>query len=239
MTSLISRMRDISSKIKDIESLRATEAEANAFKTRAEELSGLSGQIQQPVRRIQLFRQAGVAVEASYVRDNQLRLDLETMAQEYAEDRKSIIAANPEWRHATKNRLEGVARRSNQRLQDAWEKHVAVSKPPVNSGLLRLLARSRAYQTRSRQIEELLAEFDSLSGRLPTNAVEAEKPVILAERLQALLKELPDDIPEPVRQLFQSINEGTATAAQLTDDARRWLLEHGILSDLRVSWRQS
>ena len=128
MTSLISRMRDISGNIKDLESLMATEAEANAFKTRAEELSGLSGQIQQPVRRIQLFRQAGVPVEASYVHDNQLRLDLEAMAQEYAEDRKSIIVPNPEWRHATKNRLEGVARRSNQQLLLAWNDYVTKSR---------------------------------------------------------------------------------------------------------------
>ena len=239
MTNSISRMRDISGKIKDLESLRATETEATAFKTRAEELSSLSGQIQQPVRRIRLFRHVDVPVEASYVNDNQLRLDLERMSQEYAKNRKSIIAANSEWRHTTKNRLEAVSKRSNQRLQVSWDKHVADSKPPINGGLLRLLSKSRAYQTRSRQIEELLAEFDRLSGRLPTSTEEAQKPAILAERLQALLKELPDDIPEPVRQLFQSINEGTATAAQLTDDAWRWLLEQGMLSDLRVSWRQS
>ena len=239
MTKLIGRMRDISRKIKDLEGLRATETEAEGFKTRADELWSLSGQFRDPVRRIQLFRQSGIPVEASYVQGNQLRLNLEEMQQEYATDRKSIITPKPEWRHETRNRLIAVARSSNERLQASWDKHVADAKPSINSGLLRMLTRSPAYQTQLRGITECIDEFDRLPGRLPASLDEAKKPAILAARLRALLNELPDDIPEPVRELFQSINAGSATAAQLTDDARAWLLEHGMLSDLRVDWRQS
>ena len=239
MTKLIGQMREISRKIKDLEGLRATESDAEGFKTRADELSNLSGQIREPVRRIQLFRQSGIPVEASYVQGNQLRLDLEEMQQEYATDRKSIITPKPEWRHETRNRLVAVARRSNERLQASWDKHVADAKPPINSGLLRMLARLPAYQTQLRTITERIDEFDRLPSRLPSSINDAKRPAILAERLRALLNELPDDIPDPVRELFQSINAESATAAQLTDDARAWLLEHGMLSDLRVSWRQN
>ena len=83
----------------------------------------------------------------------------------------------------------------------------------------------------------MVAEFDLLSNRLPSSTEELEKPAKLAKELQDLIRELPDDIPGPVRQLFQSINEGNATAAQLNQDAMQWLLDNDMLSDLKVSWR--
>ena len=150
-----------------------------------------------------------------------MRLNLEEMQQEYAADRKSIITPKPEWRHETRDRLVAVARTSNQRLQASWDKHVDDAKPPINSGLLLMLSRSPAYQARLRTVTEQIEEFDRLRGRLPSNIDEAKRPAILAERLRSLLNQLPDDIPEPVRELFQSINSGSATAAHLTDDARR------------------
>ena len=236
MASLISRVREISKRIKDLEGLRATEDEANLFKTRADELSSLSDQIQKPAGQIELFRKNSVVVETPKFPANQLRLQLAAMQKDYAAAKKSIIAPSNEWRFSTKKGLESIARSSNQQLLEAWNGHLAEMRPATDSGLLRLLSRSTAFQVQSRRIAKLVAEFDFLSNRLPSNTEELERPAKLTKELQYLIRELPD-IPGPVRQLFQSINEGNATAAQLNQDAMQWLLDNDMLSDLKVSWR--
>ena len=237
MSSLVSRVREISRHIKDLEGLRATEDEANLFKTRAEELSSLSDQIQKPAGQIDLFRNSSVAVETPTFQANQLRLQLEAMQKDYAEDKKSVIVPSNEWRYSTKKGLESIARSSNQGLLEAWNRHLSELKPATDSGLLRLLARSTAHQERSAKITDLGDQIDRLSNRLPSTSEELERPARLADELRGLMSELPDDIPAPVRQLFQSINEGSATAEQLTQEATQWLLDNKMLSDLRVSWR--
>ena len=95
---------------------------------------------------------------------------------------KSILEPSPEWRHTTRNGLESIAKSANQQLLSAWNNHVVGLKPPINGGLLRLLARSRAYQTQSRRINELVTELDRLSDRLPSSLEELERPALLADR---------------------------------------------------------
>ncbi len=237
MSSLTSRMREISKRIRDLEGLRATEDEANQFKTRADDLSNLAGMIQQPVAQIELFRGNGIAVETPRAQAHQLRPELEAMQQAYAADRKSIIAASGEWRFSTRTGLENIAKKSNQQLREAWARNLSELKPATDSGLLRLLSRSTAYQERSRRISEVYGQIDGLANGLPSTVQALERPLKLAEELRGLISELPDDIPVPIRQLFQSINEGRATAEQLTEDAMQWLLDNKMLSDLQVSWR--
>ena len=132
-----------------------------------------------------------------------------------------------------------IATSSNQQLLEAWENHLAEIRLASDTGLLRLLSSSPAFQARSQKISDLLAEFERLGSRLPSSMEELERPSRLAEELGVLAMELPDDIPEPVRRLFQSMEEGSATAEQLTADARQWLLENKMLADVRVSWKRN
>ena len=172
-----------------------------------------------------------------------LKLQLEAIQNDYAADRKSIIEPSTKWRFDTKKGLESIARSSYQQLQTAWNGHLAEMRPATDSGLLRLLSRSTAFQAQSRRIAELVAEFDRLSNRLPSSTEELERPAKLAEELQYLIRELPDDIPGPVRQLFQSINEGNATAAQLNGgrDAvaarQRHALRFESVLEVRLRWK--
>ena len=239
MANLINRVREISRSIKDIEGLKATEDEENLFGTRAEELSNLSDQIQKSAGQIELFRKKSIAVETSKYQASQLRLKLEAMQKDYAADRKSIIAPSNEWKFNTRKGLEGIARNSYQQQLTAWSSHLAELRPATDSGLLRLLSKSTAFQAQSSKIADLTAELDRQSSRLPSSIEELERPAKLAEELQRLIRELPDDIPGPIRLLIQSINDGNATAAQLDQNAMQWLLDNDMLSDLRLSWRSN
>ena len=178
-------------------------------------------------------------METSRDQAHQLRLELEAIQQDYAKERKSILGPSNEWRFSTKTGLEGIARNLNQQLLGAWNKHLSELKPATDSGTLRLLARSTAYQDRSRRITELGDQIDRLANQLPNTVEDLERPLRLAEELRGLISELPDDIPAPVRLLFQSINERRATAEQLTQETMQWLLDNEMLSDLQVSWRSN
>ena len=239
MANLISRVQETSRSIKDIVGLKATEEEAKLFETRADELSDLAGLIQASATLIGDFHGKGIVVETPKAHARQLRLELEAMQQAYAADRKSILGPSSEWRFTIKPRLQRTANSSNQQSLEAWKTHLAEIRPSSDTGLLRLLSRSEAFQARSRKISELLAEFDLLAIRLPSSMEELERPSRLAEELSVLTMELPGDIPEPVRRLFQSMDDGSATAAQLTGDTMQWLLENKMLSDVRVSWRRN
>lgn len=239
MANLISRVQEVSRNIRDLEGLKATEEEARQFETRANELSGLAEMVQPSATLIGMFRGRGIAVETPKAQAYQLRLKLEAFQQAYAADRKSILGPSREWRFNTKPGLEQTVKISLQQLQEAWRSHLAEMRPASDTGLLRLLSRSGAFQTRSRKISELLSEFDIRAIRLPSNMEELERPSRLAEELNLLTRELPGDIPEPVQRLFQSMEEGSATAAQLTGDTMQWLLENKMLSDVQVSWRRN
>ena len=235
--SLIDRIRAISQDIRELEGLHATEIEATGFRTRAEELSQLEDKIQVPAERTKLFRENGIEVEAQEFQARQLRLKLDEMLRGYMADRKSILESDSDWRNKTKNGLESFASKTNQELRTAWIRYVTYLKPPINPALLRLLGRSRAYQAQSQEIDKLFGDLDSLKDRPPYSQQDLDRPAQLAEEARRLAEELPNDIPEPVRQLFQSLNEQTATAVHLTEEAMQWLKENEMLSDLRVSWR--
>ena len=236
-SSLIDRIRAILESIRDLEGLQATEIEATGFRTRADDLSQFADKIQVPAERTKLFRHNGIDVQAPEFQSRQLRLKLEEMLQKYMADGKTILEPSSEWKFDTKTGLDSVVSKTNQELRTAWIRYVTNLKPPVSPGLLRLFSRSRAYQAQSQRIDELFAELDSLMNRLPSSQGELENPALLADEARRLSEELPSDIPEPVRQLFQSINEQTATASHLTAEALQWLKENEMLSDLQVSWR--
>ena len=236
-SSLIDRVRAISQSIRDLEGLQATETEAVGFRTRADDLSLFADKIQVPAERTKLFRQNGIGVQAPESQVRQLRLKLEEMLQGYVADRKTILEPSSEWKFETKNGLDSIASKTNQELRTAWTRYVTNLRPSVNPGLLLLFARSRAYQAQSQRIDVLFAELDSLINRLPSSQRDLESPASLAHEARRLAEELPRDIPEPVRQLFQSIDSGSATASHLTAEAMQWLKDNEMLSDLRVSWR--
>ena len=239
MANLINRVREISRSIKDLEGLKATEEEASQFRTRADDLSNLARMVQPPATQIELFRGKGISVETPKAHAHQLRLKLEAIQQAYAADRKSILGPSNEWRFSTRTGLERIATSSNQQLLEAWKNHLTEMRLACDTGLLRLLFSSPAFQAHSQNMSDLLAEFERLASRLPLSMEELERPSKLAEELEVLTMELPDDIPEPVRRLFQSMEEGSATAEQLTGDAMQWLLENKMLADVRVSWRRN
>lgn len=236
---LMDRILKLSSQIKSLAESQVTEEEARGFATRAEEFLEPSSAISIPAQRLDLFTNR-LQMETSFteLQEEALRLKriIDNIATKYNSDPRSILAPDTNWRLITKNQLTKLARNVDEHLLTAWHNYVLGLKPNVDQGLLRVLRSSPAHATHANYVEQLNTELYRVAEHLPANQEEANSPERIAEDLRRALANLPTDIPEPVRELFLAINQGTATAAHLTDEAVDWLREKKLLHTLRVTW---
>lgn len=237
MPTLIERIREVSSQIISLADSQVTEGEARGFATRVHELTEAANAISVPARRIELLAAKGVRIEAPSAEANALKRTIDELAVRYEADPRSILAPDANWRLATRNQLTRLADRVTPSLLAAWRYYVLSIKPVVDQGLLRVLRSSPTHAVQAKRVEELNIEFHGLLERLPVSQEEIDRPERLAKELSRILEDLPTDIPQPVRELFLAINQGTATAAHLTDEAVAWLREREMLQTLRISWR--
>ena len=131
-----------------------------------------------------------------------------------------------------------MAQQINDNLSNAWRAYLEQLRPKVDQVPLHLLQNTPAYAIKAGEIQELLSQFERLAQRLPVSLEEIERPEHLAERLLFVTQDIPSEIPPSVRELFESINQGTANADQLTEDIIQWLRANNLLATLRISWRQ-
>ncbi len=236
MPTLIERIRELSGQIRSLADSQVTEDEAKGFATRTEELSEPSNAIAVPAQRFELFTDKGIPIGKSFPEACRLKRTIDELAAKYDADPRSILAPDSNWRLATRNQLARLAERINPSLSEGWRSHVLSLKPVVDQGLLRVLRSSPAHAAHANRVEELNTEFNRLAERLPVTQEEVDRPERLSKELHRVLEDLPTDIPQPVRELFLAINQSTATAAHLTNEAVKWLREKELLHTLRISW---
>lgn len=236
MPTLIDRIHDLTEQIKMLADSKVTEDEAKGFSTRAQEFSDPSNAISVPTRRYELFIAKGIRVESPASDSRKLKRTIDELAAKYEADPRSILDPNTNWRYAIRNQLTQLADRVSEDQLVAWRSYLTKMRPHVDQGLMLVLRSSPAYADHANHVQELDSEFDQLNERLPVTQEQIDRPEGLATELLLAIDDLPQDIPEPVRELFRAINQRTATAAHLTDDALGWLRENALLETLRISW---
>ena len=169
----------------------------------------------------------------------ELKKIIDQLKAKYASDPRIILKPDPSWRHETRNQLDKLAERADEEATRAWGEYVSELKPSINIGVMLALRSTPGFAEHANRLQALNNEFNDLAERLPTTEEEIDRPKELAEEMRAASENLPSDYPDPVNDLFRSINAGTATAAQLTDEAVVWLKENGLLEALRISWGQA
>ena len=238
MTTLTQRIEKLSEDIQLLGSARVTQDQAEGFRTRDQELSELANMLMVPSKRLELFRQKPLNVLVPLREVTTLKLVIEELLSNYEEDPQSILNPDPAWRHRTKIQLENLAERINTSLMSAWREHIDETRPNVDQVPLHALQKSPAYAKKADQIRELLHRFEHLAQHLPVKVEDIEGPIELANQLRILTQDIPSDMPPSVRAFFESINQGTANADQLTEDVIQWLRANNLLATLRISWRQ-
>jgi len=239
MPTLVERIQELSNRIRSLADSQVTEDEAKGFATRRQELTDLFDAIRVPARRVELLRSKGIHIETPSAEATALKRRIDELAARYESDPLSILEPDANWRYGTRNQLSKLATNVVPGLSDGWRSYVLKLKPIVDQGLLRVLESTPAHAAHANMVEDLDDELGRLADSLPTTQEEIDRPQQLSERLNRLLEDLPTDIPQPVRELFNAINQGTATAAQLTEEAVNWLRDSGLLDTLEVSWRSS
>jgi ribosome recycling factor len=239
MPTLIERIRELTNQIRAQEDTKVSEDEAKGFRTRAKELSDPSNAIIVPTRRLELFKTMGIPVEVPLGNALELKKIIDKLSTNYASDPRSILGSDPSWRYETRNQLAKLANRAGEEATRAWQKYLADIRPPVNQGIMLILRNSPSHAVHANRLQELNTEFNELMDRLPTEIEEINRPEELAEEMRLASENLPPDVPEPVQELFRSMNAHKATAADLTDEALTWLRENDLLESLLISWRDT
>ena len=237
MVTFFERARGLSSQIRSLAGSQVTEREAKAFETRAQELSEAASLVFFPARLTQLFMANEITGEGADADARMLKRSIDSMMAKYSGEPASILEADPQWRLLTKSQFAKLAERTTVRLQEAWCAFVLAQKPVIDQGRRNIWKIVPAHQEQALLVEQRLAEFDNIAQHLPTSLEDLDRPEQLAAELDEIVRDLPTDLPEPVRELFQAITQGTATAEHLTDEAVEWLREKQLLNTLRVMWR--
>ena len=235
---MIERMDQLSQDIQLLSSSLVARDQVERYRTRVEELSNLSQGLMVPTKLVELFRQKSMKFLVPGTEAQELRTLLDELIAMYEADHQSILSPDRTWRYSTRNRLGELAQQINENLSVAWRVYLEQLRPTVDQVPLHLLQNAPAYASRAGEIRELLSQFERLAQRLPVNLEEIERPERLAERLRSLTQDIPAEIPPSVRELFESINTGTANAAQLTDEVIQWLRVNNLLATLHISWRR-
>jgi len=237
MPTLIERASELTDRIKSLGDSHATQGESQGFATRVQELSEPMIAISVSARRLEMFATKDISVEAPSLDARMLKKTIDDLAAKFDRDPRSILAADVNWRHATRNKLTNLAVRLDAILSEAWRAHVLALRPAVDQGLLRVLSIDPLHKPAANRVAVLLAQLEALADQLPKTEEDFGKPEGLAAEATQAWKDLPQDMPEEVQELFRAINEGMATAAHLTEDAINWLRENGLLETLAISWR--
>ena len=235
MPNLIERIRDATNQIKSQADIKVTDDEAKGFRTRDKEFSEPANAISVPTRRLELFKSKGIKIRTSFNEAGGLKKIIDKLKTDYDTDPSSIIEADPIWRHVTRKQLSDLAERAGAEAKQSWEMHLSELRPPIDPLTVRLVQSSPTHASQASQFQQLNAEFNELSGRLPTTEEEISKPEELAAEMRTISENLPD-LTESIKELIRSINSGTATTAQLTDETITWLRENDLLESLRLSW---
>jgi uncharacterized protein involved in exopolysaccharide biosynthesis len=237
MTTIIEQTRELSNQITSLAGSQITEQEARAFETRAQELSEAASLIDVPARLTEFFRAKGITVNPLTAESNTLKRAINDMAAKYITEPSNLLKADPQWRLVTRSRFAELSGIAMDHLREAWQAFVLDNRPAIDQGLRNIWEIFPAYREQALLVEERLAEFDNISQHLPTSREDLDRPEQLAAELDEIVRNLPTELPEPVRELFQAISEGTATAVHLTDGALKWLRENDLLQTLRITWR--
>ena len=239
MTTLIERMDQLFENIQLLANSRVTQDQAQGFRTRAEELSALATTVMVPVKRAELLRQQPIDFQVPRTEARELKVVIDEMRASYEANPSSILNPDTTWRYSTRNRLQKLAEQINDNLTLAWREYIERTRPDVDQAPLHVLQNAPAYAAQAGRIRSLLSQFEELAKRLPVSSEEIGQPGQLAGELRRVTQDIPSEIPRPVRELFESINQRTANAAQLTEEVVQWLRVNNLLETLRISWRQT
>jgi len=237
MATLVERVQELSNQITSLAGSQATEQEARAFETRAQELSEAANLVYVPARRIELFTVKGITIKPLAAKSAILKRAVNDMAAKYVTEPANLLRTDPQWRLVTKSQFAELSQLATDNLREAWQTFVSAKRPAIDQSRRNIWKIFPAYQERARLVEERLADFDYIAQHLPTSREDIDRPEQLAAELDETLRALPTELPEPVRELFQAIDQGTATVAHLTDEAIKWLRENDLLQTLRITWR--
>lgn len=231
------RMSNLADRMNALASVTVDAAEARGFEARAHELEEPSQRLEVQVELVRQMGVRGIPVRLPAASAQHLKSAIDVMAKDYAGTPQSILRPSGTWRNELRKILDQLPDELRDSVSAAWSEFVRGLRPESNEAMLRILERSAPHRDQVAQMRSLDVRLDELQDRAPRSVEDFELPASLSEELRELWKDLPQEIPEAVRELLEAINSKTATLADVTPEVATWLADNELIDALSLSWK--
>ena len=229
---LLTRAREISTRIRTQVETARLEGEASGIASRADTLAACVEALSQATQLMDAFRAESMTVDWDGKQLQSLKARAIRLKGRYNANPAVILDPNP----AIWQALADLPVDAQRRLQTAWRAWIDAVWPSLNTETLGTLATIPELST---AVQDLQVYFDrraSLRGRLPSGPDDfAEVRRLGSETRDAWSALVGSGLHEDVVTFLEAANRGSATLAQLTDAVRDWLERMHLANGVRLS----
>jgi len=232
---LTSRADQLRARIDDLVDRKRLRNYVQPFRTRAEALQAPADRLGRLMRVLTAFRARGIRVPLDADMAAALREHVRTLRERYTADRASIVSPDGELRFAFWQPLEAYPDQVEAALMAAWTAHVEAQLPPHQPGLLEVMARVPGFGAQVATIARFYADAATLARTLPDDESFTALDGIAAGLQRAWSELSGPGIPDEVLTFLRAATTGGAPRVNFTAAVERWLVEHGLMANVRIA----
>jgi len=233
---LIEQSKELTSKIEKIRELRKHAINGEAFRTRADQLSGPSERLDLLSQVLEVFLQRGMTVEIDVEKIRTLKAQLDELTRKYGEDPSTVIQPDSQLRFSFWSLVGGLPDEMEQSLRRAWVGFINQALPVMHADLLTVLMRIPGFMKQVEIIRQRMQEAIQLQQTLPQSEAVFNRIEVLARQLHEAWDQLhSEDISESVLVFLRATSSNTATLQHISPEVREWLERHNLLQAFKVT----
>ena len=235
--TLLEQVHTLKSQISQGADARASEVDLNWLRTRNEQLTPIAENLLAILKSTSVLRANGLNVFIDGEEIRELRTSIDVIRGKFDDDSVALLTSTskPDPRI---QRLKALTDHLANNIKEAWQTFCDGISDPVDSGLMQILRNDPSQSDVISQVNDLRANLTRLREIVPIDQETFERPVQLANELRHLINTRPS-LPDEVKRLIESIEEGSASLSDITPEIHEWLENNNLLTHLGISWKHN
>lgn len=228
------RARTLITRIEYLQTVKAQVDDADAFRTRAEQLTAILARFTPLIEGANALRAENVAGGEMADRVAGARAQLASIRQLYVAEPAGFATSQVEFA-AFKRTIEQYASELEQRLRTAWSNYATARTPSMSAEILSILAKVPAFASSIADVRHGVQTLHRLALAMPSAAVITEFRRELARVSEALGKLTGKELPEEVREfLVAAAGYEGAALAMYTRAVQAWIEDNRVESSFQI-----
>lgn len=237
--TLLQRAKDLTSSLEELNALDKRADHAQLFENRADTFEKPATSLRGLEESMKVLLELGIVVPG-IEKETVIALKnrINDLHSRYLLNKNVMLDPFPgeNIKYVLTNALSRLPDQSREALIRGWGEWCRRQLPHVDEEVLTLLEKIEALRKSAQSVRELKKEFDEVSSSMPIATESVERITHLAGDMNEVWLDLTGEgVPQPVLIfLRKAISIEGARLAELTQDVRDWMSEHGLSNSLRV-----